>query len=107
MPGLIDTPIGMRGIHGNNKITSKDYGFESRYLQFSVLEKWLNNNIVGEEKVKRFVRKAKIIFQEVRLENNIKSKIRRLMNLLRKEPYLLYLEKDFELLIKGMFGDNF
>jgi len=107
VPGIIDTPIGSRGIHGDNRITSKDFGIDSRYLLFSELEKWLNNNIVEEEKVKRFVKKEKTIWQELRLKDNIKSKIRRLVNLSRNEPYLLYLEREFERLVKGVFGDKF
>ncbi len=106
-PGIIDKPIGMRGIHGKNRITSKDYGYKSRYVQFSELENWVNENIREEEKVKRYIRKVKIIYEEVSLKDTDTSKIKRFKNLIKKEPYLLYLEKDFELLIKGMFGDNF
>jgi glycosyltransferase involved in cell wall biosynthesis len=105
VPGIIDKPVGMRTIHGSNRITSGSYGFQSRSLQFSELEKWLNENIPGEEKIKRFARKEKIISRELSSDNP--KKLNRLNYLFRTEPYLFWLEREFERLVKGMFGDNF
>lgn len=105
VPGIIDQPVGMRTIHGTNRITSEAYGFESRFLQFSEMEKWLSEKLPGEEKVKRFVRKEKIISQE--LSSKSGNKIKKLFRLFRREPYLFFLEREFERLIKGMFGDKF
>ena len=106
VPGIITQPVGIRVIHGDNRITASDYGINSRYLQFEEMLEWLNNNIIGEEKIKRFVRKETIIFQQLRSNGNITAKIKSIVNLFRKEPCLLYLEREFERLVKGMFGDN-
>jgi hypothetical protein len=105
VPGIIDQPVGMRTIHGTNRITSESYGFESRYLQFYEMEKWLCEKLPGEEKVKRFVRKEKIISQI--LSSQSSSGIKRMVFLLKSEPYLLYLEREFERIIKEIFGDKF
>ena len=105
VPGIIDTPIGMRMIHGNNRITSKDFGFNSRYLLFSELELWLNNNIIGEEKVKRFICKEKKVYNLLRKGNKL-YKLSRLIKLFKSEPYLFYIDREFNHLVKGILGNS-
>lgn len=105
VPGIIDKPVGMRCIHGSNRITSGSYGYESRHLQFVELEKWLIENNTGDEKVRRFVRKILSGYEILNYENFF-SRISHLLRLFKEEPYLFYIDKEFNYLAKGVFGDN-
>ena len=106
VPGIIDTPVALRGIHTENRITSVSNIFKTRSLMFSELEVWIQNNIIDEEKAKRFIRKERIIYQQLESSENSINKFLSLVRLFEQEPYLLYLEKEFARLIKGSFGDN-
>lgn len=105
VPGIIDKPVGMRGIHGRNRITSEAYGVESRYLQFVELEKWLIENNTGDEKVRRFVRKI-LSGYEILKDEKFFSRVSHLIRLFKQEPYLFYIDREFNYLVKGVFGDN-
>ena len=48
-PGFIDEPIGMRGVHESNRITSKDVGIESRFKLWESLLQWSKINDVSLE----------------------------------------------------------
>ena len=48
-PGIIDEPIGMRGVHESNRITSKDVGIESRLKLWESLLKWSKKNDISLE----------------------------------------------------------
>jgi len=104
VPGIIDTPICMRGVHDNNRITSVAFGFDSRYLFFSELEQWLDLNIIGEEKAKRCARKNRLVYRLLKKRNKF-SQILHLIRLFLDEPYLFYVEREFNRLIKGVFGN--
>lgn len=105
--GILDSPIALRGIHNENRISSVSNIFSSRSMMFSELEKWIMINVQEEEKAKRFVHKERIIYHELEINSNSKNKILSLIKLFRQELYLLYLEKEFERILKGTYGNIF
>jgi glycosyltransferase involved in cell wall biosynthesis len=105
VPGIIGEPVGMRGIHEQNRITTSAFGYNSRYIQFVELEKWLIENNFADEKIIRYVRKY-ISGYDILKNKNTFSKASKLFRLFKRQPYLIYLEKEFNYLFKGVFGNN-
>ncbi len=104
--GIIDTPIGLRRIHGQNTITSGKINHSSRYIEHLQLEKWVTNNTKNEEKIKRFISKRKFIYQFLKRRQKKLVMLLHLILTFNEKPYLFYLDRDFEILIKGLFGDK-
>lgn len=49
IPGIINEPIGFRGVHETNRITSNEVGFESRLKYYESLLQWSKKNEISLE----------------------------------------------------------
>ena len=105
VPGSIKVPVAIRGVHDGNRITSSDHDYNSEFLQYFELEKWMDLNIIGEEKAKRCIRKERLVYQLLKKDGNKLFKISELIRLFINEPYLFYVDRDFNRLIKSVFGN--
>lgn len=104
VPGIIDKAIGIRGVHGANRITSSRQNAHSRYLLYTAMEEWLQNNVKGEEDIKRFISKDRMVYQLLSSQKNRLAKTISLIRLLFKEPFVFYIEYSFNILMNGLYG---
>lgn len=104
LPGIIDKPVGMRGVHGANRITSSGQNAHSRYLLYTAMEEWLQSDVKGEEEIKRFISKDRMVYQLLSSQKNRLVKTINLIRLLFKEPFVFYIEFSFNILMNGLYG---
>ena len=104
VPGIIDKAGGMRGVHGANRITSNRQNAHSRYLLYTAMEGWLQNNVEGEEEIKRFISKDRMVYQLLSSKKNRLTKTISLIRLLFKEPFVFFIEYSFNILLNGIYG---
>jgi len=104
VPGIIDKPIGMRGVHDSNRITTDRNNAYSKYLMLNNFEKWIYKEVEGEEQAKRFVTKDRMVYQLLSSKQNRFNKSSQLLKLFKKEPYAFYIQYSFNILINGIYG---
>lgn len=104
LSGIIDTPIGMRGVHESNRITSVRNNAYSKFLMLNSLEKWVLSNVEGEEHAKRFISKDRKVYQLLSSNKNRLAKSFQLFSLFKNEPFAFYIEFSFNKLMYGIFG---
>ncbi len=105
-PGITGRAIGMRGVHGANRITSPQSNYRSKYLMLKELEDWVTSNIEGEDLAKRFIKKDRMVYQLLGTDRSRWSKFVRMINLFLREPFTYHIEYNFNILIYGILGSR-
>jgi glycosyltransferase involved in cell wall biosynthesis len=104
VPGIIDKPIGMRGVHESNRIISSRNNAYSKFLMLKELEKWVTANVEGEEHAKRFITKDRKVYQLLSSEKNTLTKTYQVLKLFIEEPFAYHIEFSFNKLMYGLYG---
>lgn len=107
MPGIIDKPIAMRGVHGSNTLLTRRP--EPQNFVWSELEIWLKNNLDNEEKLKYWVTKEKdlALFIFHNKGKSVYTVLKNLQSILRKHPVIFFNHTDFKRLITKTIGKGF
>ena len=106
VPGIIDRPIAMRGVHKNNRITNIGNKHKSQYELFSELNKWINSQDKISSKIINFIETKKNIYEILFLEQTTIRRISKFYFLIKNRPYLFYLNSEFNFILKSVMGDN-
>uniref|UniRef100_A0A7V3E6N5 Glycosyltransferase family 2 protein n=1 Tax=Ignavibacterium album TaxID=591197 RepID=A0A7V3E6N5_9BACT len=104
IPGIIDKPIALRGVHDNNTLLTRKP--DPKHFVWSELEIWLQTNVENEEKLKYWISKEKDLSLFI-IENERKSflrKVRNMKSLILKHPVIFFNYTDFRRIVIKTLG---
>ena len=99
IPGIIDEPIGFRGVHETNRITSNDVGIESRLKYYESLLQWSKKNEISREAKNKI--HAEVKYHEF-FSNNSKVNTIKLLRFICSDRILFFNDRYLQLGAKNI-----